>query len=97
MSNQDRLVSSDKKIILESYLLKSKRKVEHQKYDIVIIGGGILGVSIGYFLALNSKANTIIIEQEKNVGYHTSSRNTGKVHSPFLYDPEKKKIFAKVA
>jgi L-2-hydroxyglutarate oxidase len=71
--------------------------VEEKKYNIAIIGGGILGISIGYFLAFNSKANTIIIEQEKDVGYHTSSRNTGKVHSPFLYDPQKKKIFGKIA
>ena len=71
--------------------------MEEKKYNIAIIGGGILGVSIGYFLAFNSKANTIIIEQEKDVGYHTSSRNTGKVHSPFLYDPQKKKIFGKIA
>ena len=25
----------------------------------------------------------------------SSSRNTGKVHAPFMYDPEKKKVFAK--
>jgi L-2-hydroxyglutarate oxidase len=31
------------------------------------------------------------------VAYHTSSRNTGKVHAPFLYDPQKKKIFAKAS
>lgn len=28
---------------------------------------------------------------------HTSARNTGKVHAPFLYDPSKKKLFAKAA
>ncbi len=30
-------------------------------------------------------------------GLHTSSRNTGKVHAPFIYNPEKKKIWAKAA
>jgi L-2-hydroxyglutarate oxidase len=38
-----------------------------------------------------------LIEQESNVAQHTSSRNTGKVHAPFLYDPIKKKTFAKAA
>jgi L-2-hydroxyglutarate oxidase len=38
-----------------------------------------------------------LIEQEKNIAQHTSSRNTGKVHAPFLYDPAKKKTFAKAA
>ena len=70
----------------------------HEKnFDIIIIGGGILGVSLGYFLTLNSDANIVILEREKNVSSHTSSRNTGKVHAPFLYDPIKKKIFAKIS
>jgi L-2-hydroxyglutarate oxidase len=71
--------------------------VQTKKFDIVIIGGGILGVSIGYFLTVNSDANVLIIEREKIVSSHTSSRNTGKVHAPFLYDPIKKKIFAKIS
>jgi (S)-2-hydroxyglutarate dehydrogenase len=28
---------------------------------------------------------------------HTSSRNTGKVHAPFIYNPERKKVWAKAA
>lgn len=28
---------------------------------------------------------------------HTSSRNTGKVHAPFIYNPEKKRVWAKAA
>ena len=71
--------------------------MQTKKFDIVIIGGGILGVSIGYFLTVNSDANVLIIEREKIVSSHTSSRNTGKVHAPFLYDPIKKKIFAKIS
>lgn len=71
--------------------------MQTKKFDIVIIGGGILGVSIGYFLSVNSDATVLIIEREKIVSSHTSSRNTGKVHAPFLYDPIKKKIFAKIS
>lgn len=68
------------------------------KYDITIIGGGILGTSIAYFLSFIFQSKKIlVIEQENNVGFHTSSRNTGKVHAPYLYNPEKKKIFAKAA
>ena len=44
-----------------------------------------------------SHSKIILIEQERDVAVHTSSRNTGKVHAPFLYDPVKKKIFAKAA
>lgn len=66
-------------------------------YNIAIIGGGILGASIAYFLSSVTNSRIILVEQEKNVALHTSSRNTGKVHAPFLYDPVKKKFFAKAA
>ncbi len=60
-----------------------------------------MGVSIAYFLcyssAPQSSNNILLIEQEENVSVHTSARNTGKVHAPFLYDPSKKKLFAKAA
>ena len=71
--------------------------MQGKKFDVIIIGGGILGVSIGYFITVNSDANVLIIEREKNVSSHTSSRNTGKVHAPFLYNPIKKRIFAKIS
>ena len=67
-------------------------------YDIVIIGGGILGTSISYFLSFLNKSKKIaVIEQANKVAAHTSGRNTGKVHAPYLYNPEKKKLFAKAA
>jgi len=69
-----------------------------RNFDLVIIGGGILGTSISYFLShLNNSKQIAVIEQEHNVAFHTSGRNTGKVHAPYLYDPEKKKMFAKAA
>jgi L-2-hydroxyglutarate oxidase len=64
---------------------------------IAVVGGGILGTSIAYFLSSLCGSKILVIEQEKNVALHTSSRNTGKVHAPFLYDPLKKKLFAKAA
>ena len=67
-------------------------------FDIIIIGGGILGTSLSYFLSFLNKSKKIaVIEQEHNVAYHTSGRNTGKVHAPYLYNPEKKKLFANAA
>ena len=67
------------------------------KSDITIVGAGILGVSLAYFLSHITSRKILILDQAPQVGFHTSSRNTGKVHAPFLYDPEKKRIFAKAA
>ncbi len=64
----------------------------------MIIGGGILGTSISYFLScLNKSRKIAVIEQASRVAFHTSGRNTGKVHAPYLYNPDKKKLFAKAA
>jgi len=67
------------------------------KYDIAIIGGGILGTSISYWLSSLFDMQVCVIDKESDVGMHASSRNTGVVHSPFYLDPQKKKILAKSA
>jgi L-2-hydroxyglutarate oxidase len=67
-------------------------------FDLVIIGGGILGTSLSFFLShLNKSKQIAVIEQANTVAFHTSGRNTGKVHAPYLYNPGKKKMFAKAA
>ncbi len=67
------------------------------KPDITIIGAGILGTSLGYFLSHVTGKKILVLEQAPEVAFHTSRRNTGKVHAPFLYDPQKKRLFAKAA
>jgi len=67
------------------------------KYDVAIIGGGILGTSISYWLSSLFDIQVCVIDKESDVGMHASSRNTGVVHSPFYLDPQKKKILAKSA
>ena len=69
-----------------------------QKFDLAIIGGGILGVSLSYFASfLNPGRRIAVIEQEHKVAFHTSGRNTGKVHAPYLYHPEKMGFMARAA
>jgi len=64
------------------------------KYDIAIIGGGILGTTISYWLSTLYDLNVCVIEKENDVAKHTSSRNTGVIHSPFYLDPKKRKTSA---
>jgi (S)-2-hydroxyglutarate dehydrogenase len=65
--------------------------------NIAIVGAGILGTTLSCIISSLSNSKIILIEQENKVGQHASSRNTGKVHAPFIYDPEKKKSLAKAA
>src|SRR5487761_630550 len=68
-----------------------------RRFDIGIIGAGILGVSISIWLSELYDCSIALIESEERVGLHTSSRNTGVVHRPFYLDPERKKVFARAA
>ena len=65
-----------------------------KKYDIAIIGAGILGTTISYWLSTLYDLNVCVIEKENDVAKHTSSRNTGVVHSPFYLDQKKRKTSA---
>jgi L-2-hydroxyglutarate oxidase len=64
-------------------------------WDIAIVGGGILGTSIGYWLGREYEGKITVLEKEANVAIHTSRRNTGVIHRPFYLDPVKRRIFAK--
>ena len=68
-----------------------------KNFDISIIGGGILGTTLSYWISNLYDLRVCVIEKESDVAKHTSGRNTGVVHTPFYLDPEKKKVFAKSA
>lgn len=71
---------------------------EHKEhFDVAIIGAGVLGVTIAYWLSVLYDCSVALIEQEKGVAVHTSSRNTGVIHRPFYLDPEKKRLYAGAA
>jgi len=66
-----------------------------EPWDVTIIGGGILGTSVSYWLANQYEGRIAVIEKEQQVAVHTSKRNTGVVHRPFYLDPVKRRIFAR--
>ena len=65
------------------------RNIQPQKCDVLIIGGGIIGLSVGIAL-LESKPSlkVIIAEKEKSLGLHASGRNSGVLHAGFYYSPD---------
>ena len=57
------------------------------KKNIAIIGGGIIGLSIGYLLTKKNKYNVSIYEKEGEVGLHQSGNNSGVLHCGLNYVP----------
>ena len=53
-------------------------------YDIVIIGGGIVGLTTGYqILKENPDKRLLVLEKEKSVGMHQTGHNSVVIHKGF--------------
>ena len=58
-------------------------------YDVLIIGGGVIGLSIAIALQESQENLKIVIaEKEEKVILHASGRNSGVIHAGFYYSPE---------
>lgn len=53
----------------------------HKVYDTVIIGGGIAGASLGYFLSPHQ--SVLILERESQCGYHSTGRSAAEYTERF--------------
>ena len=58
-----------------------------QNKKIIIIGGGILGLSIARELMIRGYKNLTILEKNESIALHQSSRNSGVMHSGLYYEP----------
>src|ERR1041384_8601601 len=57
--------------------------------DFLVIGGGVIGVSIARRLRiLYPDSSVTLIEKETSCGLHASGRNSGVLHAGFYYSPD---------
>jgi (S)-2-hydroxyglutarate dehydrogenase len=60
-----------------------------EKFDFVVIGAGIVGLSIGNsLLEKYPKALVLVADKEEFLGAHASGRNSGVLHAGFYYSPD---------
>jgi len=61
----------------------------NKEYDQIIIGAGIVGISLGLaILEQNPNKKVLIIDKEGRPGVHASGRNSGVLHAGFYYSPD---------
>ncbi|MEI6311690.1 MAG: L-2-hydroxyglutarate oxidase [Bacteroidota bacterium] len=59
------------------------------KYDILIIGAGIVGLATAYkLLEKNKKLKIAVLDKEASIGKHQTGNNSGVIHSGIYYKPE---------
>jgi L-2-hydroxyglutarate oxidase LhgO len=60
-----------------------------QDCDVLILGAGVVGISIGIaLLEAKPSLKVIIAEKEKSLAVHASGRNSGVLHAGFYYSPD---------
>ena len=59
------------------------------KTDFLVIGGGVIGLSIARQLKrLYTDSSVVILEKEPTCGLHANDRNIGLLHAGFYYSPD---------
>jgi L-2-hydroxyglutarate oxidase len=64
----------------------------NQHFDIIIVGGGIVGAATMYKLQeSNPKLSILLLEKEKGLADHQTGNNSGVIHSGIYYKPGSQK------
>jgi L-2-hydroxyglutarate oxidase len=60
---------------------------DKKRYDVAIIGGGIIGASTAMALTGGGSVSVIVIEAEDRLAAHQTGNNSGVIHSGLYYKP----------
>jgi (S)-2-hydroxyglutarate dehydrogenase len=57
------------------------------RYDVAIIGGGIIGLATAMALKTGSRTSLVVLEAEDRLAQHQTGHNSGVIHSGLYYKP----------
>lgn len=58
-----------------------------KKHDFLIVGGGIMGLTVAVEIARRGWGSVAVLEKEVKLGLHSSGRNSGVIHAGIYYAP----------
>ncbi len=58
-----------------------------KRHDVVIIGGGIVGMATALQIVRSTNAKVLVLEAESMLGAHQTGHNSGVIHSGVYYKP----------
>ena len=61
--------------------------MSRKSFDILVIGGGIVGTSVANSLLKRQKLSVLLIEEESKLAQHQTGNNSGVIHSGIYYKP----------
>ena len=62
--------------------------MQDSQLDVVIVGGGIVGLATAYsLLTTNPALKLVVLEKESSLGAHQTGHNSGVIHSGLYYKP----------
>lgn len=61
--------------------------MEARRWDVAVIGGGIVGIATAAALARQPGTSVVVLEAEARLAAHQSGRNSGVIHSGLYYRP----------
>jgi L-2-hydroxyglutarate oxidase len=72
--------------------LEARRATFVERVDVVVVGGGIVGLATAYAVLRSRPATRLVLlDKEDRVGAHQSGHNSGVIHSGIYYQPGSRK------